>query len=388
MNVFEKYNELKKKSPLAIVFMKVGDFYETYDVDAQTCHDILGLSLTKRTGTMHLLTGFPKHALEGYVKKLHDAGRATVACNEDFSNSNNNNKNQKTEKTMEKINFRTIMIGVRYMYNKEMESLVEVRPLREVFNLNTGKATQEWRVADTDKVMTTHYTPATETEPEMFDGEMYHTLEDFEHGCKMSIDDVFCTKRDEAHICCCLLKCGYRYIYTDDNGAYTWIHEKGQAQKWYFREHIDTVYWEYSEHGQITVTSDYDGGEMPDSYRSPEDVYKYNDYRFVDADGHEEVREGVYNRLKLEPDQEKMVEKLQGVLDECRAAGIRVYFSTTHYELMAVNERKVERIDYDPEYDEETEQTFEFNDHRVSHVFSGVYSLNSEDSDIRFVIKK
>lgn len=51
---------------------------------------------------------------------------------------------------MDKKIFRTISCGVCYMYNQEMQSLVEVRPLREVFNLNNGKATQEWRVADTD----------------------------------------------------------------------------------------------------------------------------------------------------------------------------------------------------------------------------------------------
>lgn len=212
---------------------------------------------------------------------------------------------------MDKKIFRTISCGVLYMYNQEMQSLVEVRPLREVFNLNNGKATQEWRVANTDALMTTHYEPATEDEPEKFDGEMYHTFDDFEKGKKMPIDDVFYPPRKEDHICNCLMKCGNRYLCTDDKGAFCWIYEKGQAVKWYFREHIDTVTWEYNEHGQIDVVSDYDGGELPEAYSSSEEVYKYNDYRFVDAEGHEEVREGVYKRLKLDDDQKLLAGKLR-----------------------------------------------------------------------------
>lgn len=298
------------------------------------------------------------------------------------------NINNQTTNIMDKKIFRTISCGVLYMYNQEMQSLVEVRPLREVFNLNNGKATQEWRVANTDALMTTHYEPATEDEPEKFDGEMYHTFDDFEKGKKMPIDDVFYPPRKEDHICNCLMKCGNRYLCTDDKGAFCWIYEKGQAVKWYFREHIDTVTWEYNEHGQIDVVSDYDGGELPEAYSSSEEVYKYNDYRFVDAEGHEEVREGVYKRLKLDDDQKLLAGKLQKVLEECKDAGMKVYFSTTHYDLRAVNQRNVECIGYDPEFDEETEQEFEFDDRRVSHVFSGVYDLNIEDSDMKFVIKK
>ena len=382
--ITDRYNEMKQEHPKHIVFMHIGDFYETYDADANVCKEVLGLTLNQRNGKAQLITGFPKHAYSAYISRLHDAGYNICIC-EDFQNEKISNNNQTM--TMDKKIFRTISCGVRYMYNQEMQSLVEVRPLREVFNLNNGKATQEWRVANTDAVMTTHYEPATDEEPEKFDGEMYHTFDDFEKGKKMPIDDVFYQPRKEDHICNCLMKCGNRYLGMDDKGAYCWIYENGQAVKWYFRGHINTVTWEYSEKGQTTVTSDC-GCELPEAYSSSEEVYKYNDYRFVDAEGNEEVREGVYKRLKLEPDQEKLAEKLQQVLEECKAAGMKVYFSNTHYDLRAVNQRKVEQIAYDPEYDEETEQAFEFDDRRVSHVFSGVYDLNIEDSDVKFVIKK
>lgn len=273
------------------------------------------------------------------------------------------------------------------MFNKEMQCLVEVRPLREVFNLSNGNATQEWRVANTNKVMTTHYTAATDEEPEAFDGEMYRTFEDYEKGKKMPIEELFYSKDPERHICQCLLK-DNRCINTDEKGAYFWTIENGEAVKWYFRDHMTEVRWEYNEKGQITVKSDYEGGELPEAYWSREDVFKYNDYRFVDADGHEEQREGVYNRLRLEPDQEKLAAKLQKVLNECEKAGIKVYFNTTNYDLRAVNKRKLEEIGYGPNCDDETEQAFVFEDDRVAYVFKGVSDMNTEDSDERFVIKK
>lgn len=351
----------------------------TYDQDAEILRNAVGEYMDCKDSVIQSFIGYKAFRHAGIFATLVKNGHKVYI--ENIIN------NQTTEKTMEKKIFRTISAGVRYMYNKEMQSLVEVKLICEVFSLNSGKASQIWRVANTDKTARTRYEPATDEEPEKFDGEMYHTFEDFEKGKKMTIDELFFNHSTECDICSGLVK-GLVYIKIDEKGAYIWTIENGQAVKWYFREHIDTVTWEYNEEGQITVTSDYDGGELPEAYSSSEEVYKYNDYRFVDAEGNEEVREGVYKRLKLDDDQKLLANKLQQVLEECKEAGMKVYFSTTHYDLRAVNQRKVERIGYDPEFDEETEQEFGFDDRRASHVFSGVYDLNSEDSDMKFVIKK
>ena len=81
-------------------------------------------------------------------------------------------------------------------------------------------------------------------------------------------------------------------------------------------------------------------------------------------------------------------EKLQAVLDEMKEAKMLVYWSNADYTLNAVNLRKVQRVEYDPEYDEETEEALYFDDSRCSHVFKNVTDYNSEDSDVKFVIKK
>lgn len=284
-------------------------------------------------------------------------------------------------------NFRTVSSAQKYMYNNELQALVEVTPLREVFNLDSGVSMQEWRVVGTDKTMKTHYTPATEEEPEQFDGKMYKTLKDFEAGNAIPMGDIFYGYDNEVRIVQCLVPAHGRSVSFDAEGAYIWTMEKGEAVKWYFRKHITNVTWEYNEKGQITVTSDCEI-DIPESYRSSEDVYMYNDYRFIDETGKEQIREGVYKRLFLEPDQKALADKLQAVLDECKEAKMLIYWSNADYTLNAVNVRRVEKLEYDPSYDEETEEALYFDDSRCSHVFKNVTDYNSEDSDVKFVIKK
>lgn len=384
MTTTERYNQLKKSWPGAIVLMRCGDFYETYDEDARKCSELCGLTLTQRNGKAQVLTGFPYHALEGYVKKLHDAGRATVVCNDDFSNSTKINNNQKTEKTMEKeINFRTIRIEKAYMFNKKMECLVKVTLERVEYLIDSGKSTQTWRIANTDKKVMTSYVPATETEPEMFDGKLYHKLEDFEKGKVLTVDEIFYSNSNERELCSYLSQS----VQADKDGAYIWAYEKGEAVKWYFRKHIDIVQTIFEEDRPRKWSAN-DDVQIPESYWSAEEVYKYHDYRFIDAEGKEQVHEGVLKRLFLEPDQKKLAKKLQAVIDECNAAGMCIYWSNCDYTLNAVNVRKIERIEYDPIVDEETEEAIYFDDSSASHTFKNVDDWNSEDSCIKFVIKK
>ena len=398
------YNEAKRREPDLLILMRCGDFYETYNNDAETCGQVLGIIVTRRNGGDYALAGFPHHALDNYLPKLiragHrvriiDGGRDTVFKADEqggivfTEKKTSNNNNQKTTTTMATTvkNFLTISDGVRYMFNSDMQSLVEVKPLREVFHLDSGVCEQYWRVANTDKVVKTCYAPATEDKAASFDGKLYQTFEAFEKGEMMTIEQLFYMKNDESQICSCLLKPHQRRINIDVDGAYFWTIEKGEAVKWYFRKHIDTVTWEYNEKGQIEVKSDCED-ELPPCYNSSEDVYKYNDYRFVDGDGHETVREGVLKRLFLDDDQKVLVEKMQQAIDACKAAGVCIYWSNADYTLNAVNVRRVERIEYDPSVDEDTEEAHYFDDSRVSHVFGNVTDYNSEDDSVKFVIKK
>jgi DNA mismatch repair protein MutS len=68
-----QYLEIKRRFPQAIVFFRLGDFYETFDQDAELVSRELDIVLTSRPigkGQRVPLAGIPHHALNGYLAKL------------------------------------------------------------------------------------------------------------------------------------------------------------------------------------------------------------------------------------------------------------------------------------------------------------------------------
>jgi DNA mismatch repair protein MutS len=72
-----QYLNLKRQYPDVILFFRLGDFYETFDEDAQLVASVCDIVLTSRPvgGDERVpLAGVPYHAVEGYVAKLVSAG--------------------------------------------------------------------------------------------------------------------------------------------------------------------------------------------------------------------------------------------------------------------------------------------------------------------------
>lgn len=81
MTITEKihklYKQFKKEHPDAVILMRCGDFYETYEDDAVTCHKELDITLTninRPNGTFIRVAGFPHFALDTYLPRLIRAG--------------------------------------------------------------------------------------------------------------------------------------------------------------------------------------------------------------------------------------------------------------------------------------------------------------------------
>lgn len=80
-NAPKQYQDLKKKHPDACLLFRIGDFYEAYCEDAQTCHEILGITLTyMRKEKSYRMAGFPYHALDVYLPKLIRKGQRVAIC--------------------------------------------------------------------------------------------------------------------------------------------------------------------------------------------------------------------------------------------------------------------------------------------------------------------
>lgn len=65
--------QLKAKHPDAVLLFRVGDFYESYDEDAEVVAKELGIALKEKGDTK--MANFPHHALDTYLPKLIQAGK-------------------------------------------------------------------------------------------------------------------------------------------------------------------------------------------------------------------------------------------------------------------------------------------------------------------------
>jgi DNA mismatch repair protein MutS len=81
--LMRQYREIKRGYPDAILFFRVGDFYEMFFEDAQTAAPILSIALTsrdKQSAHPVPLCGVPFHAATGYIAKLLKAGKTVAVC--------------------------------------------------------------------------------------------------------------------------------------------------------------------------------------------------------------------------------------------------------------------------------------------------------------------
>lgn len=78
-----QYRGIKAKAPDAILFYRLGDFYEMFGEDAELAAPILQIALTGRDagqGNRIAMCGVPYHALDNYLSKLVNAGHKVAIC--------------------------------------------------------------------------------------------------------------------------------------------------------------------------------------------------------------------------------------------------------------------------------------------------------------------
>jgi DNA mismatch repair protein MutS len=81
--MLEQYFEIKRQVPDAILFYRLGDFYEMFFEDAERAAPLLDLVLTARNrGQEHEapMCGVPYHAADGYIAKLIRSGLRVAIC--------------------------------------------------------------------------------------------------------------------------------------------------------------------------------------------------------------------------------------------------------------------------------------------------------------------
>jgi DNA mismatch repair protein MutS len=81
--VRQQYLDIKREYPDSILFFRLGDFYETFDEDAEITARELDIVLTSRPigkGVRTPLAGIPYHAAENYIARLIEKGYHVAIC--------------------------------------------------------------------------------------------------------------------------------------------------------------------------------------------------------------------------------------------------------------------------------------------------------------------
>ncbi len=83
--LMRQYRQVKQRHPEAILFFRVGDFYEMFYEDAVEGSRLLDIALTSRDknkADQVPLCGIPYHAATAYIAKLLRAGRSVALCDQ------------------------------------------------------------------------------------------------------------------------------------------------------------------------------------------------------------------------------------------------------------------------------------------------------------------
>src|SRR5437667_10573081 len=81
--LMRQYAAIKKEHPTALLFFRLGDFYELFFDDAVVAARELQITLTARNkekGNTVPMCGVPYHAAEGYLSKLLRKGFKVAIC--------------------------------------------------------------------------------------------------------------------------------------------------------------------------------------------------------------------------------------------------------------------------------------------------------------------
>ncbi|MDR1180078.1 MAG: DNA mismatch repair protein MutS, partial [Spirochaetales bacterium] len=73
-----QYARIKQMHKDAVLFFRLGDFYEMFGPDAKEVSSLLGLTLTQRQGVP--MCGIPYHASHAYIARLLKAGKKIAIC--------------------------------------------------------------------------------------------------------------------------------------------------------------------------------------------------------------------------------------------------------------------------------------------------------------------
>ena len=79
--MMQQYRDAKARHPGMVLLFRMGDFFETFEEDAELVSRVLGLTLTSRDGSIPM-AGVPAKSIEVYLRRLLQAGHRVAVCDQ------------------------------------------------------------------------------------------------------------------------------------------------------------------------------------------------------------------------------------------------------------------------------------------------------------------
>src|SRR5262245_43760835 len=79
--MMQQYRDAKARHPGMVLLFRMGDFFETFEDDAELVSRVLGIQLTTRDGSIPM-AGVPAKSVDHYLRKLLHAGHRVAVCDQ------------------------------------------------------------------------------------------------------------------------------------------------------------------------------------------------------------------------------------------------------------------------------------------------------------------
>ena len=81
--MLQQYFAAKRQHPDALLFFRMGDFFELFFEDAKVAAKVLGIALTSRSKEQDVpMAGVPVRTVDAYLRRLIQAGHQVVVCDQ------------------------------------------------------------------------------------------------------------------------------------------------------------------------------------------------------------------------------------------------------------------------------------------------------------------
>ena len=129
--MMRQYRRIKNENKDAVLFFRLGDFYEMFEEDAKEVSAILNITLTKRNNIV--MCGIPYHAADNYIPRLLNAGKKIAICEQ--ISLPENNKSIAQRKVVEIITPGTVV--QEYFLDKEKDNyLIAIGKMGELLSFS------------------------------------------------------------------------------------------------------------------------------------------------------------------------------------------------------------------------------------------------------------